>query len=197
MENPLINFLALGAIVIYGGIPPILIFIHRTIGFWRRLGTKSYYVFVFMFGLFYLGIFLVVLEYQNTLLGWRIYDNSLALVGLVPLVVGIALGVQSIRTLSFKTLVGMPEIDTARSPSTLVESGIYHYIRHPRYLEFILESIGIAILSGLLVSFIFAAYLIVGLFLVTRFEEEELVLRFGTKYEFYRKHTGRFFPKTN
>src|SRR3989344_7658887 len=102
MENPIINFLALGILVLYGAIPPVMIFIHRTVRFWRRLGTKSYYIFVCMFGVFGLGILFAVWWYQNTLLGWRIYDGSFSFVGIVPLVAGIALGVQSIRTLSFR-----------------------------------------------------------------------------------------------
>ncbi|MBI2646132.1 MAG: isoprenylcysteine carboxylmethyltransferase family protein [Deltaproteobacteria bacterium] len=191
----MIYFLALFALVFYTSIPLILIVIHKTLPWWRGLGTKSYPIFILSFFISFVILFSAVLSYQDSILSWRLYEGSWAWLGLFPLLGGILLGIITVRTLSLKVLFGLPEIDSAHYSTDLITKGIYRTIRHPRYLEFILEVLGIAILSGLVWNFILFIYMVPAVWCLSVVEERELVQRFGQSYIEYRKRVGRFFPK--
>lgn len=192
MDYPLVNLLALAALVFYPPIPLVIIFIHRTISFWRKLGVKSYTIFISLFGILYFLLVCLVFHFKEAILSFRIYDSPLAWVGLLPLIGGVVMSVFVIRALSLRVLLGIPEI--FQIPTKLVMNGIYHYIRHPRYLEFILEILGIAIFSGLVWNFILFIFFVPAAFLMAYLEEKELVLRFGHEYLAYKKKTGWFLP---
>jgi len=195
MNHSFIHLIALFALIFYVPLPPLIIAIHKTLPGWKRLGTKSYPIFLCGFFISYLILFGVVFSYQDSILSWRWYESAWALLGFIPLIGGIVLGIITVRTLSLKVLFGLPEIDSAHYSSELVTRGIYQYIRHPRYLEFILEVLGIAILSGLVWNFILFAYIVLGVWLMAVVEEGELVWRFGQPYVEYKKKTGRFWPR--
>ena len=78
---------------------------------------------------------------------------------------------------------------------TLVESGIYRYIRHPLYLGILMYYLGLPLIIastfGVLVVTIPAT---VGSFYRMRLEEEALVNRFGDRYLTYAKKTARLIP---
>lgn len=194
MDTFFINLLALASLVYYPSIPLVILFIHKTLPVWRKMGKKSYYYFIALFFIFGACLFIFVFKYKDTILAWRWYDNDLALLGLIPLIFAFIVGIMSIRMLSLRVLMGIPEIIPDINPK-LVINGIYQYLRHPRYLEFILEVMGIAILSGLAMSYILALYFIPLAFLMARAEEHELVERFGESYIEYRKKTGGFIPR--
>lgn|SRR3989338_8090938 len=195
MDHSFIHFLALFALVFYVPLPPLIIAIHKTLPWWRRLGTKSYPIFLFSFFISYLVLCWIIFLYKDSILSWRLYESTWAFLGFIPLGGGIVLGIITVRTLSFKVLFGLPEIDSAHYSTILMTKGIYRTIRHPRYLEFILEVFGIAILSGLGWNFILFVYMGVGVWLMTVVEEGELIQRFGEHYVEYKKQTGRFWPK--
>ena len=71
----------------------------------------------------------------------------------------------------------------------LVTSGLYHVVRHPGYLSYIISLTGI----GLALSSLFALGLVVPvvLFLLWRIrqEEEMLITELGEKYSTYMKQT--------
>lgn len=75
----------------------------------------------------------------------------------------------------------------------LIVTGPYHYIRHPSYTGYFLMFTGLSMIWLNLLSFL-PLLGIVGYVRVTDIEEQLLLKRFGTKYEIYRKKTGRFFP---
>jgi protein-S-isoprenylcysteine O-methyltransferase Ste14 len=76
----------------------------------------------------------------------------------------------------------------------LVTWGPYRYVRHPSYTGYFLMFIGL-----FLVWFnLLAAIPLVGIpgyVMISRREEEMLVLRFGNDYSEYQRKTGRFLPK--
>lgn len=197
MQDIWIQLLALVVFVFYPALPVMIIFIHKTLPFWRKMGTKSYYFFVF--GFFVLFVFFgnLVFSFKDDILEWYLYQTPWAYLGLIPLVGGIILGAISIRTLSLKVLLGLPEIDNRHFQSQLIVRGIYCYIRHPRYLEFILEVFGITILSGLAWNFILFVLFVPAAFAMAYVEEQELIRRFGQEYLNYKKKTGFFLPKLN
>ncbi len=195
MDSFFIQYLSLFALVYFTPLPILIISLHKTIAIWRRLGAISYYIFIALFGVAFAICAVNVWPFRDLIWEWRMYDHWLSLSGMIPLMIGLGIGSSSIRTLSIRVLLGFPEIDRNHYPSKLVVNGLYHYIRHPRYLEFILEAVGVAILSGLWVSYLFLVYFIPAVYLLTLIEERELVQRFGADYIDYRKRTGRFFPK--
>lgn len=195
MDNPVVNFLSLAAFVYYPSIPLVIILAHKALLVWRPLGKKSYWYFIALFLILDLIALGLMLNYRETLLSWRLYQSSLALLGLIPFGLGIAVGVTSVRTLTWRVLLGFPEIDPETEKTALVTRGVYHYIRHPRYLEFILETLGIAILGGLGMNFTLFVYMMLMLFLSAKFEEGEMIGRFGQEYIDYRTRTGTFLPK--
>lgn len=195
MESLFAHYLSLVSLVYFTPIPLLIIFFHRTLWLWRKLGTISYYIFTAYFAVAFVICAVVAWDFRNLIWSWQLYNHWLSWMGWIPLIIGLGIGASSIQTLSIRVLLGFPEFDASHYPSKLVTQGLYRYVRHPRYLEFILEAVGVAILSGLWVSVLFLIYFIPAIYALTCIEESELVKRFGSPYVEYRKHTGRFFPK--
>ena len=199
MDHPFTHFLALFALVFYPPIPVMIIFIHRFLSVWRKVGAKSYVLFTFLFFLCFTLLFLLVWHFKEPILSWKFYEGSFVWVGVwlggLMLISGVVVGIISVHTLSLRVLLGVPEIYVSQVPSRLVTKGIYRYIRHPRYLEFILEVLGITILSGLVWNLILFVYVVSGVWFMSVVEERELVQRFGQQYLEYKTKTGRFLPK--
>ena len=101
------------------------------------------------------------------------------------------------KSLTLPTLVGLPEFSPDKRPQELLIEGIYSRIRHPRYIVLILVLIAAALVSNYL-----AIYLLIPIFagatwLVTVFEERELVARFGDAYREYQRGVPRLIPRIN
>lgn len=195
MDNLIVNIVAFIPLVFHASIPIVLILAHRFMSFWRTLGRNAYYVFILMFFVLDFTFFGLALKFRDEILSWRIYDTPWALFGILLVVGGLVLGFLSIRALSFRVLMGVPEIFPGDGDAKLTTTAIYNFIRHPRYLEFVLEVLGIAVLSGLIVNFIILAYFFLAIFLAARLEERELIGRFGDEYLKYKNRTGGFLPK--
>jgi protein-S-isoprenylcysteine O-methyltransferase Ste14 len=78
---------------------------------------------------------------------------------------------------------------------TLIDKGLYRYIRHPSYLGQIIMLVGIGLSMANLWSLLFAPLPIIVVFLI-RIHNEEKVLsdHFGVKYEHYRQKTRKLIP---
>jgi protein-S-isoprenylcysteine O-methyltransferase Ste14 len=194
MNVAFVHFIALAALIYYPSIPLIVSFVHATIVFWKNLGKKSYPILILLFLFIDILILWLVISYREAIITARLYDSPWALLGFIPFIAGITIGVMSIRTLSFRVLIGMPEIMPSQEKTQLVVHGMYRYVRHPRYLEFLLEFLGITIISGLKLLFYYFPIFFLSILLLTYLEERELVTRFGTAYEEYRKTTPRIIP---
>lgn len=194
MDNNLVNLLSLAAFVYYPSIPIILILAHSLISFWRRLGGQSYYFFISFFFILDTAALFLIWRFRENIFGWRFYDHPLALSGLFLILIGVIIGLLSIRALSFRVLMGLPEIKVDQEKTPLATTGIYKYLRHPRYLEFILELTGITFLSGLGANFILWGFFIAMMLLAIKLEEKELIKRFGQEYLDYMKKTPKFWP---
>ena len=82
-----------------------------------------------------------------------------------------------------------------RRKHTLVTTGPYRWIRHPFY-----TAVALAVFANALVAANWFLLLTGGLVFVllairSRREEENLVARFGDRYQDYRRSTGRFLPR--
>ena len=86
-----------------------------------------------------------------------------------------------------------PEV-TVQQDHRLVTTGLYRYIRHPRYLGAINLSLGLSLLFrswvGLVVTFLFC-----GVF-VSRIRDEEILMRkeFGEAWKAYCERSWRLIP---
>lgn len=86
-------------------------------------------------------------------------------------------------------------IMTFGEPTRFVRSGLYRYSRNPMYLGFVLALVGAAFLYQAAIS----SFLLVAVFwLITdrwyiRFEEGEMLKKFGEEYREYCSQTPRWF----
>ncbi len=126
--------------------------------------------------------------------GAPLYSNLPGdLLGTLLIVQGAALGVRAFQAfgLDRATLVYsyFPEEDR------LVNSQIYTFVRHPLYAMWMHISLGLALVSNNMIALGCAATFIAKTLIWTRWEESELLERFGTNYEEYRRRTPAFFPR--
>ena len=101
-----------------------------------------------------------------------------------------------LRFVAIKTLGRFFTVDlSVREGHTLVNAGLYKYIRHPSYSGSLLSFFGFPLSLNNWVSLIviFVPVLLVFLYRI-RLEEGMLVKQLGTEYEAYQKRTKRLIP---
>lgn len=91
--------------------------------------------------------------------------------------------------------LGVKASDTHARPDQVVTRGLYACVRHPQYLGWILAHIGFAVLTGGLYLLVTAPLVILGIYLVTRKEEQELAREFPGAYERYQDQVPMLFPR--
>lgn len=112
------------------------------------------------------------------------------LTGVVLFIGGVYLALYSKRL--FK-VTGTPILPTAR-PVTLHTAGPFAHTRNPMYLGVTVALLGVAILTGSLVNFIFPVLFMVIMDRVyIPVEEENLRREFGEQFEAYKRQTRRWF----
>ena len=77
---------------------------------------------------------------------------------------------------------------------TLVEKGLYKFIRHPLYSSLLVGTWGVAMKQPDLLSAITAAAATICYFLTAKVEEEEMIEKFGEDYRDYMRRTKMFIP---
>jgi protein-S-isoprenylcysteine O-methyltransferase Ste14 len=111
------------------------------------------------------------------------------LLGLIPLILGIAIDFQADRAFHQAHTTVQP----FGMPSTLVTWGAFRFSRNPMYLGFVLILAGVAVLLGSLNPF-----LVIPVFYVwiergyIAFEEQALADRFGPAWSKYKGNTRRW-----
>lgn len=168
-------------------IPLGWILIHKTIKFWRKLGKFSYLLII----LSWVGFALIVYQFKNPITSIQLNYPYFKSIGVMLLATAFYIDYLRAKVFNSKYLIGLPEI---QNRSKLIISGIYSKIRHPRYLSYMIVSLGLAFLTQLLSLFIIFPIFIILMYILTLFEEEELIKRFGQEYIRYMKRTPRFFP---
>lgn len=78
--------------------------------------------------------------------------------------------------------------------STLVETGIYKYIKHPMYASLLFLTWGIYFKDMSLALFIVAMLSTICLYLTAKADEEECIEYFGPEYIEYMKYKKMFIP---
>jgi protein-S-isoprenylcysteine O-methyltransferase len=118
--------------------------------------------------------------------------NTLRIVALVLMLAGLTL-----RWVAILTLGKLFTVDVAiQAEHPVVDSGLYHVVRHPSYSGMLLAFIGLGVFFG---SWLNLAVLLVPIMLavVNRVikEEQALLAAIGAPYAAYCSRTKRFIPK--
>lgn len=166
--------------------------IHPAIHFWRRFGKRSFWIALPIWVL--PGTVLILL--RHALFAQRIQRNAgtWALGGILVLV-GVLIGRRVYRDLGLRRLVGLPEMEPHRHTGGVVRTGIYAWLRHPRYAEYMLTFMGLAWLTGAVGIFLLAIATILLYLIVAPLEERELREHYGVEYEAYARDVPRFIPR--
>jgi len=191
--NTLRYFLALFLVIT---LPPLFLYwllIHPLISFWRAQGLALTYAVVLtiiglaMIGLFSVRHYLLAADYGT--------HYPLLVCGALLLILSSVMRFSIQQHLDIKTLLGLPEIAPEHFPRTLITSGIYARLRHPRYLQFMIALAGYALIANNLASYLAVGLWLPGIHVIVRLEERELRDHFGRAYEDYCRGVPRFIPR--
>jgi protein-S-isoprenylcysteine O-methyltransferase Ste14 len=116
-------------------------------------------------------------------------QNPLNLIGLFPLLIGVALNIIADRDFKRYQTTVRPYEESA----TLLTEGVYRYSRHPMYLGFVLILLGISLLLGSI-----SPYVVVLIFAILmeivfiRVEEEMLSETFQEEWRQYKSKVRKW-----
>ncbi len=188
----MIEILALAAIIIWPVVPLFWIPVHGFPEIFKRLGLLTYIVTL----LVWVVLAYLIYTQRDFLLQYRTgFPLFINIVGMIFLAFGTMLHVWTGKLLGLLGLMGLPEI-SSRVKSSLVTEGPFSIVRHPTYLAHTIMFLGIFFFTEVLaVGIITFLDIIIINAVVIPLEDRELELRFGEKYEEYKKQVRwRFFP---
>ena len=137
------------AFLVLASYPPAILLwvaIHPFSSFWRKLGPGWTYA---LLGIPVAGYMVAAWFFRGTLLGRDLGASVIALVmAALCIVAGALLNRQRRKLLDFGTLSGLPELSRKRYPGKLLKDGVYGRIRHPRYVEVHLITLGYAFFAN-------------------------------------------------
>lgn len=176
----------------YSTIPLFWFAAHPFAGFWRKQHRSPYYA------LLPIWAALIVITCVAT---WRwhadrVYTTAWAwLPGVAVLLLGIRVYQLAHQDFSDAQIMGRPELEARNQEQRLVTSGIRTRVRHPIYLGHLLEIIGWAVGSGLVVLWLLIAWGLATGAIMIRMEEHELESRFGEQYREYKRKVPAILPR--
>jgi protein-S-isoprenylcysteine O-methyltransferase Ste14 len=191
--NSVRYFIALVTLI---SLPPAILLwfaIHPFARFWRKLGPVWTYALLGVpMGLLMVAVFLA----RRRLLAID-FGTSPPLIALSVLTIAVGgwMALRRRKLLTYGLLSGLPELSRRRYPGKLLTEGVYAKIRHPRYIEVLLWTLGYALFANYLAVYIAFLVAIPGLYLVVVLEERELRERFGAEYDEYCRRVPRFVPR--
>jgi len=96
------------------------------------------------------------------------------------------------KYLSFRTFAGIPEVKN--EASVLIEDGPFSVVRHPRYFMILIGVLGWSLAANYSGGYIVSAIFVGALLVIVRFEERELISRFGDAYRSYQTRVPALLP---
>ena len=134
--------------------------------------------------------------FRDDILGNR-WERTIShwILGLILVALGIWLNRQVRQQFTWRRLIGLPEINPRKNPGGVVRSGIYGWMRHPRYMEFVLTFTGLAFLTSAPGIFVLAILTFLMYLIVAPLEERELRQQYGDDYAVYAREVPRFLPR--
>ena len=111
------------------------------------------------------------------------------LIGSIPFIaLGAWFGIKGVNQTSLKVA------ETHRT-ETIITSGVYSIVRHPQYLGGLLAHVGVTLLLSTVYSLLVSPLMVFLVYLLSKKEEEELIIEFGKEYQSYKKKVPMFIPK--
>lgn len=187
------HYLALALTVF---MPPMLLYwclLHPWVRFWRQIGPLP--AMTALWGVVALGMAGLFALRNQVQMGDYGTNPALFVAGVICLCLAAWLRRKLARHLTFRTLIGLPEIAPQRYPQSLVTAGLYARVRHPRYLQILLALLGWSLLANHLASYAACSLWLPGVWAIALLEERELQRRFGRAYEEYCQRVPRFVPR--
>jgi len=186
-----LDFLALCYAVLFFPAPIFWLIIHPAIRFWRRFGSRSFWIAVPL----WIASGTVLVELRQKIFAHRLGQNALTMVlGAALVALAAWIGHRVLREFGLRRLAGIPEMNPASTSSGLVSRGIYSRLRHPRYLDYMLSFLGLALLTGAAGYFLLAFITILLYLIVVPLEERELRDQYRAQYDAYARTVPRFVP---
>jgi protein-S-isoprenylcysteine O-methyltransferase Ste14 len=178
------DFLILITLIFWLVIPLLWIPVHFATSFFRKLGLITYTIPLVT----WLPLAYLIYQNKNLLISYKIsLPIALNIIGFVFFIFGSILHIWTIFLLGFLGIIGVPEISKSVKMS-IVESGPFSLVRHPTYLAHTFIFSGIFLITGSTAVFIITILdVIVINSIIIPLEEKELLERFGTGYELYKK----------
>jgi len=140
-----VDILGLILLIAIFPIPFFWFLIHPAISFWRRVGTRPYLIALPVWG----GLGTLLVSEQRWVFAGRIPRSAwMWAVGAGLFFLAIWLEIKRRRTFSPQLLLGIPELKPGHPAGALIRSGVYGYVRHPRYLECMMTLLAFAALTG-------------------------------------------------
>jgi len=188
----LIDDIAIFYMVMLLWIPFYWFVFHPAIRFWRKVGTRAFWLAFPVWLLFAVAI----ITSRHELVARRLERNVLTwLAGGVLFLVASWLDIQTRHTFGWRRLVGLTELNPDHRLCGVVQKGVYGQVRHPRYLLYMLMVFSMAFLTGALEIFLLAFLNILLYQILAPLEERELLDQYGPAYEKYRRTVPRFVPR--
>lgn len=177
--------------VIYATVPPYWLVVHPFAQRWRARGAKLKHVGpIWMLMWFVLGALTWPFRPIALYTSWLAWIPAAAL-----LLTAYTIYFHATRGFTHDQLVGRPELEPDRHEQRLNTSGIRSRVRHPIYMAHLIHFTGWTIGSGLLVMYCLLAFAIVTGAVMIRYEERELVSRFGQSYRDYQRRVPAVLPR--
>jgi protein-S-isoprenylcysteine O-methyltransferase Ste14 len=182
-------------LMMWPGIPMVLIQLHSVPSLWRKLGVWTYLIWLME----WLPIAYVIRSLQGVLLQSEItFNSAIVALGVSSVIAGILLHTWTAKLLGIKSTVGYTELkpEDDANKGTLITSGPFSVVRHPSYVAHSLILVGTFLITGITAVGIIALIdLLIAYFVTMELEERELLERFGDEYKEYRMKVPKFFPK--
>jgi protein-S-isoprenylcysteine O-methyltransferase Ste14 len=186
IEKEILFYLFIASLLVYSYVGPYIS--HRQgakiVGWTTAIRRKDY------------TLFLLVIPQAGLIFNAAI-TLYIGIYGLIPVMIGFIL---MIIGMGFNLIVRanlgknwVPLSKTAEGQELITE-GIYSKIRHPFYLSILILFLGIAVISWNLYGLLFLILALMAIIRIRK-EENELIAKFGEKYEKYKKETPMLIPR--
>ncbi|MFZ0359705.1 MAG: isoprenylcysteine carboxylmethyltransferase family protein [Terriglobales bacterium] len=189
---PYLQLFAWLACVAYCTIPAFWLMVHPFAEKWRARRTSPYLVLLPAWMVMCAAVALCTRSWRAILV---YHSNWSWIAGLALFTTGLYVHSQSLKNFSAKQLGGVPELHSANRDQRLVTEGIRSRVRHPVYLAYLCEMLGLSLGTGLAVCWSLAAFAVVAGAVMIHMEDAELEKRFGDNYRAYRATVPAVLPR--
>jgi len=179
--------------VIYSTIPAFWLLIHPRVEFWRSRRQSPYQILLPIWLAMWAIVTAITARWRAVLL----YENRWTWVPAGALFcAGLMLYKCAQNGFSLTQLFGLPEVLPGHNRQHLATTGVRAHIRHPVYLAYLCEMLGLSLGTGLAVCWALTALAIVTGAVMIRTEDKELENRFGEEFRQYRSTVPAVLPRT-